>query len=102
MRDGFGVIVNFGGHGIDYNKLHADPFIPNKSSVNEGVTMQAGMSIAIEPMFVLGKNVKTKTLSDKWTVITHDIGCHFEHSISLDEDGNRHIITEHGISAKDY
>jgi methionyl aminopeptidase len=100
--DGFGVVIDFGGHGIEYNKLHADPFVPNKSSVNDGVTMQPGMSIAIEPMFVLGKNVKTKTLADKWTVITHDIGCHFEHSITLDEDGNRHIITNHGISAREY
>jgi len=101
-KDGFGVIVDFGGHGINYDKLHADPFIPNKSASNDGVTIQAGISIAIEPMFVLGKNSKTKTLADKWTVITHDIGCHFEHSVTLDEDGCRHIITEHGISAKDY
>ena len=101
-NDGFGVIVDFGGHGINYDKLHADPFIPNKSASSDGVTVQAGMSIAIEPMFVLGKNSKTKTLTDKWTVITHDIGCHFEHSVTLDEDGGRHIITEHGISAKDY
>ncbi|MCK9567827.1 type I methionyl aminopeptidase [Candidatus Pacearchaeota archaeon] len=100
--DGFGVVIEFGGHGIEHNKLHADPFVPNKSSVNDGVTMQPGMSIAIEPMFVLGKNVKTKTLTDKWTVITHDIGCHFEHTITLDEDGNRHIITDHGISAREY
>lgn len=101
-RDGFGVVIDFGGHGIDNNKLHADPFIANKSSVNDGVTIQPGMSIAIEPMFVLGNNSKTKVLTDKWTVVTHDIGCHFEHSITLDEDGNRHIITDHGISAKDY
>jgi len=101
-QDGFGAIVDFGGHGIDYDTLHADPFVPNKSAANDGVTIQAGMSIAIEPMFVIGKNIKTKTLADKWTVITHDIGCHFEHSITLDEDGNRHIITDHGISAREY
>lgn len=100
--DGFGAIIDFGGHGIDYDKLHADPFIPNKSSANDGVTIQPGLSIAIEPMFVLGKNIKTKILNDNWTVITHDVGCHFEMSITLDEDGNRHIITDHGINARDF
>ena len=101
-QDKFGVITDFGGHGIDNNRLHADPFVPNKSGVNEGVKLQPGMSIAIEPMFVRGNNTRTRTLVDKWTVVTHDIGCHFEHSITIDEDGNRHIITEHGISARDF
>jgi methionyl aminopeptidase len=101
-KDGFGVITDFGGHGIDYDKLHAPPFIPNKASSSDGVTIQPGMSIAIEPMFVIGQNIKTKLLSDKWTVITRDIGYHFEHSITLDNNGNCHIITEHGIKAKDF
>ena len=102
-KDGFGVIVDFGGHGINYDKLHADPFIPNKSASNDGVTIQAGMSIAIEPMFTENSNrTKTKLMVDKWTVVTQDIGCHFEHSVTLDENGNRHIITDHGISASDF
>lgn len=100
--DGFGVITAYGGHGISYNKLHDFPFISNKSSDNQGVTIQPGMSLAIEPMFVLGTNTNTKTLKDKWTVITKDIGCHYEHSITFDEDGNLHIITEHGLSAKSF
>lgn len=101
-QDGFGVITLFGGHGINYDQLHAPPFVPNKSRADECVTIQPGMSIAIEPMFVLGKNTKTKLGKDKWTVFTRDIGCHYEHSVTLDEDGHKHIITEHGISAKDF
>lgn len=100
--DGFGCITMFGGHGIDYNKLHASPFVPNKSKSDEGVTIQPGMSIAIEPMFVLGSNINTKIMKDKWTVVTNDIGCHFEHSVTLDEGGNCHIITDHGIFARDF
>lgn len=101
-KDGFGVLTMYGGHGIEYNRLHASPFVPNKSRTDEGVTFQPGMSIAIEPMFVLGKNTNTKVQKDKWTVLTRDIGCHYEHSVTLDEDGKRHIITDHGISAKDF
>jgi methionyl aminopeptidase len=101
-QDGFGVITLFGGHGLSYDHLHASPFVPNKSRVDEGVTIQPGMSIAIEPMFVLNKNTNTKLAKDKWTVFTQSIGCHYEHSVTLDEDGHRHIMTEHGISAKDF
>lgn len=101
-ENNFGVITNYGGHGIDYNTLHAAPFIPNKSKSEDGIIIQPGLSIAIEPMFVLNNNINTKVLSDKWTVVTQDIGAHFEHSITLDEEGNIHIITEHGISVKDF
>lgn len=100
--DGFGVITDFGGHGIDNNKLHSEPFVNNKSSSNDGITMQPGLSIAIEPMFVNGFNAKTRMGSDKWTIFTKDIGCHWEHSITIDNNGDRHIITEHGISARDF
>jgi methionyl aminopeptidase len=101
-EDGFGVIDSFGGHGINYNHLHAFPFVPNKSRVDEGIRIHPGMSIAIEPMFVIGQNIKTKTLSDNWTVVTKNIGAHFEHSVTLDKDGKCHIITDHGVEVKDY
>lgn len=100
--DGFGVITNFGGHGIDQGTLHAAPFVPNKSSSEEGVRIHPGMSIAIEPMFVLGNNINTRVMKDKWSVQTADIGCHYEHSVTLDENGELHIISDHGIFAKDF
>jgi methionyl aminopeptidase len=89
---GFNVIENYGGHGIDYNKPHAEPFVANKANSNEGITIQPGLSIAIEPMFVIGA-AETKTDSlDKWTVTTPGIGAHFEDCITIMEDGN-HFIT---------
>lgn len=98
----FSVIVNYGGHGIDYNKLHSNPFISNKSRENEGIIIQPGLSIAIEPMFVLGNNTNTKTdPHDKWSVYTKDIGVHFEHSVTLDKNGNKHIITNHKLNVED-
>jgi methionyl aminopeptidase len=100
--DGFGVITMYGGHGIDSDMLHASPFIANKSKSSDGVIIRPGMSIAIEPMFVFGKNTNTKILNDKWTVITKEIGVHFEHSVTIDEDGNKHIITDHKIFVKDF
>lgn len=101
-ESGFGVITDFGGHGINYDKLHAQPFVSNKGTSDTGVVMEPGLSIAIEPMFVLGNNTNTKLLKDKWTVVTKDVGCHFEHSVTIDEDGHTHIMTDHGIDVKDF
>lgn len=89
---GFGLITNYGGHGIDYNKAHSNPFISNKSQPNDGIRIQPGLSIAIEPMLVIGE-ARTKELDDGWTVVTPGIGCHFEDSVTVMEDGI-HTITE--------
>lgn len=90
---GFGVINNYGGHGLDWDIPHAAPFVANKAETNEGIRIQAGLAIAIEPMLVLG-TTNTKTLSDGWTVVTDDLGAHFEHSIYVHEDGTVEIITD--------
>lgn len=81
----FGLITNYGGHGIDEDTPHASPFVSNKERYNEGIRIQSGLSIAIEPMLVIG-DVKTYTKSDGWTVCTEDIGSHVEHSIFIHND----------------
>lgn len=98
----FGLVVSYGGHGLDYDTPHCPPFVENKSRADDGVRFVPGMAIAIEPMLVLSKNFQTKVLNDKWSVITKYPGCHFEHSVTLDQSGNVHIITEHLMDAKDF
>lgn len=88
----FGIITNYGGHGIDEDTPHATPFVANKAKQNEGPRIQEGLVIAIEPMLVIGDN-GTKISSDGWTVLTSDIGAHFEHSIFVASD-KVHILTE--------
>jgi methionyl aminopeptidase len=90
--NGFGVVTNYGGHGLDWNVPHASPFVQNKSEVEEGIRVQPGLSIAIEPMLLIGQ-VSTTTLADGWTVVTPDIGAHFEHSVFVHED-RIEIITD--------
>lgn len=96
---GFAIIDEYGGHGINYEQPHASPFIANRSHGNEGVIVQKGMSIAIEPMLVMGDSNKTKTLDDDWTIKANGISCHFEHSVTIDQNGEKHIITEHNMEA---
>jgi len=82
---GFGLVNNYGGHGLDWNVPHAAPFVANKSEPTEGIRIQPGLSIAIEPMLTIGEPT-TRTLDDGWTIVTPGIGAHFEHSLFVHED----------------
>jgi methionyl aminopeptidase len=85
---GFGVVNKFGGHGIGWNKPHADIFVPNKSIPEEGIVIQPGLTIAIEPLLVPGNCSTTNTRigEDGWTISTDDIGYHSEHSLYVHPD----------------
>lgn len=89
---GFGCITQYGGHGLDWNTPHAAPFVANRAELDEGIRIQPGLAIAIEPQLVIG-STNTKTLADGWTVVTEDIGAHFEHSVYVHED-RVEIITD--------
>jgi len=89
-NNGFNVIDNYGGHGIGLNNkgegiAHAFPFVSNKNEIDEGIRIQPGLSIAIEPLLTYGNN-KTKTLNDEWTVVTENNNCHWEHTLFIHED----------------
>jgi len=89
----FSIVNNYGGHGLDWNMPHASPFVANKSTANEGIRIQPGLAIAIEPMLVIGSSAATTTGDDGWTVSTPEIGAHFEHSVFVHED-RVEIITD--------
>jgi methionyl aminopeptidase len=84
---GFGVIREFVGHGIG-RSLHEDPQIPNYGSPGRGPKLQAGMTLAIEPMVAAG-SWQIRILSDGWTAVTKDgsLAAHFEHTVALTENG---------------
>lgn len=86
------LITNYGGHGLELNTPHAHPFVYNKAKAKEGIRIQKGLTIAIEPMLSL-KSDKTKVLDDGWTIVTKDISCHFEHTIFV-HDTYTEIMTK--------
>lgn len=88
----YGLITNYGGHGIDENKPHAEPFVANKSQPTSGPRFQIGMTLAIEPMVVLG-DTRTWISNDGWTVNASGISAHYEHTVFLSEDGVQ-VLTE--------
>jgi methionyl aminopeptidase len=86
-RAKLGVIRQFVGHGIG-TAMHEDPQIPNYRTGRPGRKLEAGLCLAIEPMFTLG-GYDTRIESDDWTVVTADgsLAAHFEHSIAVTDHG---------------
>ena len=84
---GLSVVEELCGHGIG-TELHEDPDVPNFGKAGTGLTLKAGMTLAIEPM--LNKGTKhVYLLDDDWTVITADgqNSAHFEHTVLVKKDG---------------
>ena len=68
--------------------MHEAPQIPNYGKAGQGMTFKAGMTIAIEPMIMSGRE-DVKTEANGWTVTTADgsDAAHFERSIVILDDG---------------
>ncbi len=86
---GYGVPRELTGHGIG-NRPHEDPQVPNYGRSGEGLRLQPGLVLAIEPMFNMGGR-EIRTLADEWTVVTADdtVSAHFEHTVAITQDGPR-------------
>ena len=84
---GYGVVRELTGHGIGAN-LHEDPYVPNYGKYNSGIELQAGMTLAIEPMSTLGKRDVVLEEND-WTVSTADgrPSAHYENTVLITETG---------------
>jgi methionyl aminopeptidase len=88
-REGFTTADDLVGHYVGYQP-HGDPQVPNVGKPRRGTRLVTGLTIAIEPMVNQGTS-RTRTLADKWTVVTGDgrRSAHFEHTIAITEDGPR-------------
>lgn len=89
---GYGIVKDLVGHGIGSN-LHEDPQIPNFRQKRKGLLLQAGMTLAIEPMINMG-TWEVEWLSDDWTVVSRDRlpSAHYENTILITE-GEPEILT---------
>jgi methionyl aminopeptidase len=86
---GFSVVRDLVGHGVGAT-MHEDPQVPNYGKPKRGPKLVPGLTLAIEPMVNAGL-AATRTLSDKWTIVTADRSrsAHFEHTVAVTEDGHR-------------
>ena len=86
-KNGFYVTRIYTGHGVG-KKMHEGPQLPNYGTPGKGLKLEPGMTIAIEPMVLVGTE-KTRVLEDKWTVVSADgsLTAHFEHTVGVTESG---------------
>ena len=83
----FGIVRILSGHGVG-RAIHEEPYVPNFGKKGNGVTLKPGMTIAIEPMFNLGRD-EVFLDADQFTYKTADgqPSVHFEHTIAITESG---------------
>jgi methionyl aminopeptidase len=94
---GYGVVRELVGHGIGRN-MHEDPEVPNfwdDTRLGRGARLEAGMTIAIEPMINQG-TFRVYQLDDGWTVVTADgrPSAHYENTVLITE-GEPRLLTLH-------
>ena len=84
-ENGYSVVREFQGHGIG-RSMHEDPGIPNFGPAGKGIRLEPGMTLAIEPMVIMGKPDICE-LDDGWTIITEDgsLSAHYENTILITE-----------------
>jgi methionyl aminopeptidase len=84
---GYYVPRQYTGHGVG-RKMHEPPQVPNFGVAGQGMRLKEGMTIAIEPMVLVG-TPKTKVLADQWTVISADrsLTAHYEHTVAVTANG---------------
>jgi methionyl aminopeptidase len=83
----YSVVREFCGHGIGKN-FHEEPQVLHYGKAGEGMRLEAGMILTVEPMLNLGKR-HVKVLADGWTAVTKDrsLSAQWEHTVLVTRDG---------------
>lgn len=82
-KNGYSVVKEFQGHGIG-REMHEDPAVPNYGKAGKGIRLEPGMTIAVEPMVMIG-NDSIVELDDGWTIVTEsgNLAAHYENTILI-------------------
>ena len=93
--NGYSVPRDYTGHGIG-REMHEDPYIPCYGVEGTGPVLRSGMTIAIEPMVMMGKN-KLRILKDGWTAVSKDglPSAHYENTVLVTDDGYELLTKSH-------
>jgi methionyl aminopeptidase len=84
---GFGVVRDWGGHGIGA-VFHSDPHVYHSIERTDPFELVPGLTLTVEPMLTAGTN-RHHTWDDDWTVVTDDllVSAQFEHTVIVTSDG---------------
>jgi methionyl aminopeptidase len=91
---GFYVTRDYTGHGVG-RAMHEGPQVPNYGTPGHGLLLRIGMTIALEPMVLVG-TAETRVLPDQWTVSSADgsLTAHYEHTVAVTENGPLILTTQ--------
>lgn len=83
--NGLQVTREYTGHGVG-KEMHEGPQVPNIGVAGSGILLRPGVTIALEPMVLIGTH-ETRVLPDQWTVVSADgsLTAHFEHTVAVTE-----------------
>ena len=83
---GYSVVKEFQGHGIG-KEMHEEPGIPNFGKPGKGIRLMPGMTLAIEPMVIAGKE-EVLELDDGWSIVSKDgsLTAHYENTVLITEN----------------
>ena len=86
-QEGFYITRTYTGHGVG-RKMHEGPQVPNYGKPGRGLRLREGMTIALEPMVLVGTG-RTMVKPDQWTVASADgsLTAHFENTIAVTANG---------------
>ena len=84
---GLFITRTYTGHGVG-REMHEGPQVPNYGKPGRGMRLREGMTIALEPMVLVG-TTNTTVKPDQWTVASADgsLTAHFEHTVAITADG---------------
>lgn len=96
---GFGVVVDYGGHGIG-SVFHASPHVNHTVHDRDTIAFEPGMTFTVEPMITAG-SPNHHMWSDGWTVAANDLlpTAQFEHTVIVTDSGVEILtLTSEGAS----
>lgn len=80
------------GHGIG-RRLHEEPSIHNYGKKGEGMKLEPGMVLALEPMFALGTDRIIQKKDESWATADGGLSAHFEHTVAI-TDSEPWVLTK--------
>ncbi len=90
---GFSVIHDLTGHGVGFY-LHEEPNIPNFGRRGEGMRLEPGMVLAIEPMFGAGSGRIIQKADGSFAAQDGGLTAHFEHTVLITKKGNEILTSD--------
>jgi methionyl aminopeptidase len=83
---GFNVVDGLTGHGVG-KELHEEPSVFNEGKKGNGLKLQAGMVLAIEPMVSAGSPRIVQLKDESYAIEDGSLSAHFEHTVVITENG---------------